>query len=72
MKPKSTPPVILWEPTDEEIRDYAYHLYEQSGCIPGRDEENWYEARECLRARVRPAPGAPRVIHHEEKLVQHV
>ena len=36
--------------TDDEIRDYAFHLYEQNGCIPGRDLDNWLEAKACLEA----------------------
>jgi len=37
---------------DEDIRAYAQHLYEQSGCIPGRDLDNWLEAKACLEASV--------------------
>ena len=39
-------------PTEDEIRDYAYHLYQQSGCIPGRDVDNWLEAKACLEANI--------------------
>ena len=39
-------------PTDEEIRDYAFHLYEQSGRVPGHDVENWLEAKACLEANI--------------------
>lgn len=57
MKTMLSPRLSRLEPTDEEIRDYAYHLYEQSGCLPGRDLENWIEARDCLRTRpLRPNP----------------
>jgi hypothetical protein len=38
--------------TIEDIRDYAFHLYEQSGCVEGRELENWLEAEACLRARI--------------------
>lgn len=38
------------EPDEELIRDYAQHIYEQSGRIPGRDLDNWLEARACLEA----------------------
>lgn len=34
----------------EKIRDYAFHLYEQSGRVPGRDLDNWLEASACLHA----------------------
>ena len=37
-------------PTDDEIRDYALHLFQQSGCVPGLYLENWLEARLCLEA----------------------
>ncbi|MEO6002662.1 MAG: DUF2934 domain-containing protein [Opitutus sp.] len=37
---------------EDEIRDYAYHLYEQSGCASGHDEENWLEAKACLEANI--------------------
>jgi len=43
-------------PTADEIRDYAYHLYVQSGCAPGRDLENWLEAETSLAARIAVAP----------------
>jgi hypothetical protein len=36
--------------TEEDIRSYAEHLYEQSGRIPGRDLDNWLEAKACLEA----------------------
>ena len=34
--------------SEEEIRDYAYHLYDQSGYVAGRDLDNWLEAKACL------------------------
>jgi hypothetical protein len=33
---------------EDEIRDYAYHLYDQSGFAAGRDLDNWLEAKACL------------------------
>ena len=33
---------------EEEIRKIAYELYEKSGCIPGRDLENWLEAEKIV------------------------
>jgi hypothetical protein len=38
--------------TEAEIRDYAQHLFEQSGRIPGRDLDNWLEAKACLEAHI--------------------
>ena len=35
-------------PTHEEIARRAYMLFEQSGCIPGRDLENWLAAEAQL------------------------
>jgi DUF2934 family protein len=39
-----------FEASIEDIREYAYHLYWQSGCIGGRDMDNWLEAIACLKA----------------------
>lgn len=53
-KKQSTPsrhPAALLPPTDT-VRDYAYHLFEQSGRVPGRDLENWLEAEACLKANI--------------------
>lgn len=38
--------------TEDDIRDYAYHLYVQSGCAPGHDLENWLDAKSCLEANI--------------------
>jgi hypothetical protein len=40
----------LIEPTDEEVRKTAYLLYLASGCVPGRDLENWLSARSQMTA----------------------
>ena len=55
MKPHLPVPSVNSAPGETAIRDYAYHLYEQSGHVPGRDLENWLEASACLHAH----PGAP-------------
>jgi hypothetical protein len=34
--------------SEDSIRDYAYHLYDQSGFAAGRDLDNWLEAKACL------------------------
>jgi hypothetical protein len=52
MKTKSKSPVTSRLPSDEEIRDYAQHLYEQSGRQPGHDLDNWLEAKACLEANI--------------------
>jgi hypothetical protein len=39
-------------PSEKAIRDYAYHLFEQSGRAPGHDLDHWLEAEACLRANI--------------------
>jgi DUF2934 family protein len=34
--------------SEDEIRDYAYHLYDQGGRAAGKDLDNWLEAKACL------------------------
>lgn len=36
---------------EEEIRRRAYELYEQRGCAPGRDDEDWLMAEREVLAR---------------------
>jgi hypothetical protein len=48
-------------PNEEAIRDYAYHLYIQSRCEPGRDLDNWLEATACLKANVPMRSSATRL-----------
>jgi hypothetical protein len=60
MKMKPTAPA---EVTEEDIRAYAYHLYEQSGRTPDRDTDNWLEAEACLRANI-PAHSSHLRLHH--------
>jgi hypothetical protein len=57
-------------PTDDQIRDYAYHLYCQKGCQPGRDLENWLEAKACLSANppIGRDPARPPGALHRPKL----
>ena len=50
MKKKSPSPVVLAGPSENEIREYAFHLYQLSNCAPGRDLANWHEATACLQA----------------------
>ncbi len=66
-----SPQLSRFEPTDEEIRDYAYHLYEQSGCIPGRDLENWIEARDILRANIPRTQPETQLAKQDAGLVSH-
>lgn len=48
MKRAAKPRPAAPRPTEDEIRAYAYQLYVQGGCIPGRDLENWGEAEARL------------------------
>lgn len=36
------------ERLEEEIRQVAYEIYVKSGCIPGRDLDNWLEAKKIV------------------------
>jgi len=62
MKTREPKEVTSKEPSEDEIRDYAAHLYEQSGRIPGRDLDNWLEAKACLQANI-PKEHAHRRLH---------
>jgi hypothetical protein len=50
--------------TDDDIRDYAFHLYQQSGCEPGRDLDNWLEAKACLTANISKDQSRSRLHRH--------
>jgi len=52
MKNNPTLPTAIPQPSETEISDYAFHLYEQSRCAPGHDVENWLEATACLKANI--------------------
>jgi hypothetical protein len=65
MKKKSNPSsVSAHQPGDDEIRDYAYHLYQQNGCVPGHDLENWLEAKACLEANIPQSHTRARMHRH--------
>lgn len=42
----------------DEIARTAHELYMKSGCIPGRDLENWVEAENIVKARYEPVENA--------------
>lgn len=68
MKTKYARSPIRIEPvSDDDIRDYAYHLYLLSGCVPGRDLDNWLEAKACLSARIPKAESHTRLQRQSEK-----
>ena len=66
MKTKRHSTLVRFEPTDNDIRDYAYHLFVQSGCVPGRDLENWLEAKACLGACIPKSKTQTRLHHHTQ------
>ena len=75
MKNKATRPLVLNKPSESDIRDYAYHLYEQSNRTPGRDLENWLEAKACLEASI-PTHASHHRLHyhvtgHEYESLEH-
>ncbi len=52
MKTKTVTASVVPSFTDDDIRSYAEHLYEQNGRIPGRDLDNWLEAKACLEGNI--------------------
>jgi len=64
MKNNPTLPSSLLEPKEDDIRDYAFHLYEQSRCQPGHDLDNWLEATACLKANIPAHQSASRLHRH--------
>lgn len=64
MKPKIISHKMPVKPSEDEIRDYAYHLYTQSGCIPCRDQDNWLEAEACLCANIPKEQSHTRLHRH--------
>jgi hypothetical protein len=62
MKNNPSPPLIPANPSEHDIRVYAYHLYEQGNRAPGHDLENWFEAAAFLKS-VHPAEPARRRQH---------
>jgi len=64
-KPKSLP-VPAAQPSEDEIRDYANHLYVQNGCVDGHAFGDWFEAEACLRASVPKEATRTRMHHHTQ------
>ena len=57
------------EYTEDDVRDYAYHLYEQSGCVPGHDLENWLDAKSCLEANIPKVRSHTRSAEHRHPAI---
>lgn len=72
MKNKPPSAVAPVEPTDEVIREYARHLHEQSGRMPGRDLDNWLEAKACLMAPIPAHRSHARLQHQLARKTPHL
>ena len=67
MKRNSAKDRVQHEPDEALIRDYAEHLFEQSGRMPGQDLDNWLEAEACLTANL-PRFGTDRTGDADDRL----
>jgi len=67
MKTKTIPPAISVKLLDDDIREYAYHLYCQNGCLPGHELDNWLEAEACLLAGISKTRSHARLQEHTKK-----
>ncbi len=61
---RPTVTAVIPDPREDDIRDYAYHLYEQSNCAPGHDLGNWLEATACLKANIPAHRSSTRLHRH--------
>lgn len=64
MKTKTASSPASVEPLEDDIRAYAYHLYEQSGCAPDHDLDNWLEAKACILSNIPRQHTHSRLRHH--------
>jgi hypothetical protein len=67
--PSLTDPIS--QPSENDIREYAFHLYEQNRCIDGHDLDNWLEATACLKANIPTHRSSARLHHHVNGPVLH-
>ena len=51
-------------PTEDDVRDYAYHLYVQNGHRNDQCMDNWLEARACLEACIPKSESHIRLYRH--------
>ena len=70
---RTTPPVsaapampLSKQPSEDEIRDYANHLYVQRGSVDGHDCDDWLEAEACLGANIPKESSRTRMHHHAQ------
>lgn len=57
------------KPSEDEIRDYANHLYIQRGSLNGHACDDWLEAEACLGANI-PKESARTRMHHHAQLTE--
>ena len=68
--PLSPPPsAIAPQPSEDEVRDYAHHLYVQRGGAHGHDCDDWLEARACLSAHI-PKESTQTRMHQHTQIVE--
>jgi hypothetical protein len=58
-------------PTEDEIREYANHLYVQRGSLHGHDCDDWLEAEACLGSNI-PKEYSRTRMHHHTQLTERV
>ncbi len=68
MKHNPTLPLVTPTPRESDVREYAFHLYEQSNCAPGHDLDNWLEATACLQTNIPYHRSATRLHAHVNQL----
>ena len=65
LKPTNSP-IPSQLPSDDEIREYANHLFVQHGCVSGHANDDWLEAEACLRANIPREATRTRMHHHAQ------
>jgi len=65
-QPSATGP----KPSEEEIRDYANHLFVQRGSVHGHDWDDWLEAEACLAAKIPKESSRTRMHQHTQITVR--
>jgi hypothetical protein len=68
MKTKPARSPSLPKPSEEDIRDFAYHLYQQGGGVPGHALDDWLEATACLNANIPAFRSRTRLHRHVNRL----
>jgi hypothetical protein len=56
----------------DEIAKEAYYIYEKSGCICGRDLDNWLEAERLVLAKEQMTGQEPIAVFVEEGVVEEI